>query len=83
MGSCSRHETILRVHSWISLPCDDCIGQFSVLMNILGDCSFDLEFTVNSEYVAVSNGKLLHQVNFLWFQKVLLSVLPATPRKSS
>ena len=28
--------------------------------------SFDLEFTVNSEYVAVSNGKLLYQVLLLW-----------------
>jgi hypothetical protein len=27
--------------------------------------SYDLEFTVNAEYVAVSSGKLLHQVIIL------------------
>nr|XP_010932628.1 transcription initiation factor TFIID subunit 2 [Elaeis guineensis] len=42
---------IRRAHCWF--PCKD---------SILQRCSFDLEFTVNSNFVAVSNGNLLHQV---------------------
>nr|CAD1826469.1 unnamed protein product [Ananas comosus var. bracteatus] len=42
---------IRRAHCWF--PCMDSIEQ---------RCSFDMEFTVNTNYVAVSNGRLLYQV---------------------
>ncbi|XP_038978636.1 transcription initiation factor TFIID subunit 2 [Phoenix dactylifera] len=45
------NNQIRRAHCWF--PCKD---------SILQRCSFDLEFTVNSNFVAVSNGNLLYQV---------------------
>ncbi|XP_024359807.1 transcription initiation factor TFIID subunit 2 isoform X2 [Physcomitrium patens] len=45
------NNQLRRARCWF--PCVD---------STLQRCSFDLEFTVHSEYVAVSNGKLLHQV---------------------
>ncbi|XP_024402345.1 transcription initiation factor TFIID subunit 2 isoform X1 [Physcomitrium patens] len=45
------NNQLRRARCWF--PCVD---------STLQRCSFDLEFTVRSEYVAVSNGKLLHQV---------------------
>eukprot|EP01018_Ginkgo_biloba_P038987 Gb_36379 [translate_table: standard] len=45
------HNQIRRARCWF--PCVD---------SNLQSCSYDLEFTVDSEYVAVSNGTLLYQV---------------------
>jgi transcription initiation factor TFIID subunit 2 len=55
------HDTILHTHNQLRrarcwFPCVDSTLQRS---------SYDLEFTVDAEYVAVSSGKLLHQVIIL------------------
>jgi transcription initiation factor TFIID subunit 2 len=80
-GSQSEEVKIVRVEYWVEKPSSGAHFQgdvfhtnnqlrrarcwFPCVDSTLQRCSFDLEFTVHSEYVAVSNGKLLHQVRTL------------------